>query len=321
MKTNKLMKKQKILLIVIMLFSISFMVACSNESNNSNDKVIDNANSTGDVANDSNGDNNVNSNNTNNNNLAGGNVTVSEEVLLDEKGLLITLKSLEMDNILGPALKIEIVNNTDKNITVQATESAVNGAMIDTVFSSDIAAGKKANDSISFLSNELEVAGITTIKDFEFKFHIFDAATWDTIFDSDTIHVATSAENVEQTFNKEGFVAFDQKGYRIVLQKLNSEDSFWGSDIYVFIENNSDRDVTIQASDVSINGYMIEPVFSSDVLAGKVAYDTITFFDDDLTENNITSIDEIELSFKIFDMDSFETIYESDVITTSFVNE
>ncbi len=311
---------KKVMLALIMILSFTLMVACGSSKDDTNNKVIDNANSTGDVAGESNKDadkstgNNVNTNKNEQ-------ITVTEEVLLDDKGVKITLKSFDTDNLLGPALKIMIENNTDKDITVQTTESSVNGAMIDTVFSSDVAVGKKANDSISFLTNELDIAGITTIKDIEFKFHIFDATTWDTIFDSDTIHITTSAENVEQNFNKEGFVAFDQKGYRIVIQKLNSDESFWGSDIYVYIENNSDKNVTIQARDVSINGFMIEPVFSSDVLAGKVAYDTITFFEDDLTENNITSIDEIELSFQILDMDSFDTIYESEVVTTTFVNE
>ena len=47
--------------------------------------------------------------------------------------------------------------------------------MIDTMFSCDVAPGKKANDGITFYSSELKRAGIETIKEIQFQLHIFDA--------------------------------------------------------------------------------------------------------------------------------------------------
>lgn len=55
---------------------------------------------------------------------------------------------------------------------------------MDSIFSSEITAGKHAIDSITFMSSELEENGIDTIESIELSFHIFDTESWDTIADT-----------------------------------------------------------------------------------------------------------------------------------------
>jgi uncharacterized repeat protein (TIGR02543 family) len=247
-------------------------------------------------------------------------VTVDEQVVFEQDGITITVKSLDLEgSFFGPALKVLIENQTATNITVQVRNVTINDVMVDSLFSCDVASGKKANDEIIFIDSSLETAGIETIKDIEFEFHIFDADSWDTIFDSDTIKIRTSVEDsFMQEYDDSGFIAIDENGIKVVVKKLDSEDSFWGADVLVYIENNTAQDVTIQVRDVSVNGFMLSPVFSCDVLAGKKAFDSITFFESDLADNDITDIITIELSFHIFDADSWDTIFDSDTITISF---
>lgn len=246
-------------------------------------------------------------------------VSVDERIVLDRDGIKITVKSLATDGMWGPCFKVLLQNDRSDSVTVQVRDLAINGAMADCIFSCDVAAGKQANDEIIFMTSDLETAGIKVIKEIELKFHVFDAESWDTIFDSDAITITTSAEgSFDQTFDATGFVALDQRGFKIVIKHLDNEESFWGADIYVYIENNSDTDVTIQIRDMSVNGFMIDPVFSSEVLAGKVAYDTITFLDDDLIDNDIDSIDELEFKFHIFESSGWDTIFDSEKITVKF---
>lgn len=247
------------------------------------------------------------------------NVTINEQVLLDRDGIVITAKSLETGGIWGPSLKVLVENNSNKPVTVQVRDLAVNGAMIESIFSCDVVAGKKANDEITFMSSNLELAGINIIKDIEFKFHVLDTESWDTIFDSDIVFLTTSADaSFVQTYDDSGFVALDKNGFKIVIKKLDSMDSFWGADIYVYIENNSSDDATIQIRDMSVNGFMIDPIFSVDVLAGKIAFDTITFMESDLSNNDIASIDNLEFRFHIFNSKSWDTLFDSNLITVTF---
>lgn len=246
-------------------------------------------------------------------------VTLEEQVVYDENNIKVTVKGLTYDVWFGPAVAVLVENNSEQNITVQTRKSSINGLMIDTMFSCDVAAGKKANDNITFYENEMDVSNITTIKNIEFVLHIFDTDAWEDIDDSDPILLTTSADpDYVQECNTDGFVAYEDESYKIVIQKLDSDDSFWGSDIYVYIENNGEEDITVQARDVSINGFMIDPAFSTDITAGKKAFDTISFFQTDLEENGITDITELEIKFHIFDQDDWGDICDTDAITVKF---
>jgi energy-coupling factor transporter ATP-binding protein EcfA2 len=107
-----------------------------------------------------------------------------------------------------------------------------------------------------------------------------------------------------------------EDGIRIV-GKYVDENSIWGASVLLYIDNDSGKNVTVQADDMSINGFMVTPFFSSSVYNGRMSIDGITILSSDLEKNGITSVDEIELKFHIFNTDTFETIKDSDIITFS----
>ena len=59
-------------------------------------------------------------------------------------------------------------------------------------------------------------------------------------------------------------------------------------------------------------------MMSQDVVIGKKAVTDIQFISTDLEKNGITEINDVEFSFYIFNWDTFDTIYESDVIKLSY---
>jgi hypothetical protein len=75
--------------------------------------------------------------------------------------------------------------------------------------------------------------------------------------------------------------------------------------------------VGISVDDMSINGFMMEPYFSTTVYDGKKSIDDITVFSSDLEKNGIESIEEVELKFHIYDAESYSTIADSAPITFS----
>ena len=246
-------------------------------------------------------------------------VSIEPQVLADADGIKVTATGIE-DGFYGPEIKIQIENNSEQSVMVQSRDVSVNGIMQQNViFSCDVAAGKSANDELTFMSSELEQAGINQIGEVELKIAVSNADDWSDLFTTEAQQIQTSAYgSFEQTYDDSGFVAVDQDGYRIIIKKLDDEESFWGADIYIYAENNSDRDVTIQARDVSINGYMVNPMFSCDILSGKKAFDSITFLESDLKDNNIEDITDMELYFTVVDKNTFDTIQDTDVIQVSF---
>ena len=137
-----------------------------------------------------------------------------------------------------------------------------------------------------------------------------------TISDIDCVTIKTSAYDImDSTPNDSGQELYNADGIRIV-GKYVDENSFWGAAVLLYIENNSGKNKVIQCDDMSINGFMVTPYFSSTVYDGKKAIDDITLMSTELEENNITSVDDIELKFRIMN-DDFSNSYESDLITFS----
>lgn len=246
-------------------------------------------------------------------------VSIEQTVVLNQDGVTVTVTGMGEDSWYGPEVKVLVTNDTANAVTVQVRDVSINGAMVSSIFSCDVAAGKKANDAISFYADDLEEIGIHTIQSIEFRLHIFDSQSWDTLLDSDAITIRTSAfGEEEQTFDDSGFVALDQDGIRFILRGVSDEADLWGRDVDVYLENSTDRDVTIQIRDVSLNGFMMDPIFSCDVGAGKIAYSDMSFDTDALEENGIQDFQTLEFVVHVFDLDSWDTIFDSAPVTATF---
>ena len=320
---------KKILTLTLALFLVLSLVACDVSTNDeikkpSNVEIGDtgetgtNGGSTESVEN--NGTNSEDTENTNNNNQPSKTeVTIEQTVLLDESGVKIIAKSINMDSLFGPEIKLYIENNSGKDLTIQCRNVSVNGYMVDAMMSVDIVNGKKANDSLTFMSSDLESCGITDIADIELSFHIFTTSDWEDYLDTDQIQLKTSiADNYQYIFDDSGDIAYNANGIKVIIKGLSENASIFGPSIVVYIENNTNKAITVQSRDVSINSFMVDAMFSCEVMPSKKAVDTITFLESDLEKNEITNIDNLELYFHIFDAESWDDIVDTDVVKITF---
>jgi hypothetical protein len=76
--------------------------------------------------------------------------------------------------------------------------------------------------------------------------------------------------------------------------------------INLYIENNNSRNLCVQIEDMSVNGYVIDGIFSPDIPAGKKINDEISILNSYLTKNNISKVKEIDIRFNIFDWDDYK---------------
>ena len=185
----------------------------------------------------------------------------------------------------------------------------------------DVANGKKANDSLTFDSDSLKKSGIKGLAEIELSFHVFDTESWSTYLDSESIILKTNiADSYVQDNEFSGKTLFNENGIKIIALELVPDESFIGPSIRIYIENNTKKNIDVQVRNCSVNGFMIDPVISSEVATGKKIVDTIDFMESDLSENGISinEIKTVELSFHIFDSDSWSTIVDTALITIDF---
>lgn len=306
-------KKNKVLSVLLCLSFFAFMALGSGESDSSGKKdivVTDNGNAeTGSDATISTADEKEN--------LSPAEVKIEEQVLVDQNDIVITAKEYVSDSIWGDGVKVLIENNSQQDVTVGCTALIVNDYMITDLFVSSVAAGKKANENIYLSSAGLKAAGIDTVGKIEIYFHVYDATSYDNIFETDCVTIQTSEyANMDVTPDETGIELYNEGGIRIV-GKTVDKDSFWGAAILLYCENTSGKNVGISVDNLSVNGFMMSPFFSTTVYDGKKSIDDITILSNDLEENGIESIDEVELKFHIYDADTYETISDSDSISFS----
>lgn len=306
MKKN--IKKQIGLIAIMFVFGLAALG--SGGSTESGTKDIATSDSTEDTPDD---------NGSETDNVEKSEISIEEQVLLEQDGIKITATGMEEDAIWGTGIKLEIENNTEQNVTVGCNALIVNDYMITDLFASDIAAGKKANETMYMMSSELEAAGISNIGQVEVYFHVYDSDSYTTLFDADVVTIQTSeyAEmDTDIETGNDGVELYNQDGVKIV-GKYVDENSFWGTAVLLYIENTSGRKIGITCDDMSVNGYMVSPLFSSTVYDGKKALDDITILSTDLEDNGIETVEDIELNFHIYDVDSYETICDTGSITFS----
>ncbi|MEE3351649.1 MAG: hypothetical protein VZR13_04510 [Saccharofermentanaceae bacterium] len=241
--------------------------------------------------------------------------TIEQQVVYDADGIVITAVEYTHDDFWNSdGIKFLIENNTQQNVTVGVNALIVNGFMVTDLFAADVASGTKKNETINLLSNELDAAGITTVGEIEIYFHIYDSDTWKDIAAPDRVVIQTSNYSTMDTeADTSGSVLYDEGGIKII-GKYVDENSFWGKSVVLYIENNTEKNVIIQADNLSINGYSLTSLFSSTVYAGRKAVDDITLLSSELEENSITSVDEVTLKFDIMD-EKFSTIKKTEAIT------
>ena len=243
-------------------------------------------------------------------------VTIEEQVLVDQDGIKITATEYVTDGFMGDGIKLLVENNTDQDYSIGCDALIVNDYMITDLFACDVAGGKKANEVMYLSSTALKAAGITNVGKIEMYFHAYDS-DWENLFSKVYSEIQTSAyDSMDTTPDDTGLELYNENGIRIV-GKTVDENSFWGTAILLYCENTSGQNVGINVENMSINGFMMTPYYSADVYDGKKSIDEITILSSELEDNGIESIEEVELKFHLYDLDTYETIADSDAITFS----
>lgn len=244
-------------------------------------------------------------------------VTLDETVIYDDNDIKITATGIKEDSFFGPELNLLIENNGTQNIVVQPDYCLVNGYMMYGLMSSDVAAGKKNNDTMVFSGSTLKACGIDQIADIRLRLTVSDSDSWMPLFKTDEITLQTSAtDTYTQTYDDSGEVIYDTNGIKVVAKSV--DDEFLGKGVVFYLENNTDRHVVVNGENISVNGYMMTDLFYADLASQSHAVDILTLLSSDLQNNAIDTIEEVDLTLRITDYDSYDNIDTTSPITLHF---
>ena len=305
-------KKSKMLIALLLAMVMILATACS-----SSDEVKQPVNVNGDSSVTSNEEPAGNdSNNEQENDTV--EITVAETVLYEADGVKVTATGYE-DGWMGPEIKILVENDSSKNVLVTSASVSANGYMMPSAaLYAEVAAGKKANETLTIMSSELDQSGIEMLAELQFYLQIQDPETWETITTSNLLTLTTSAAPYEQPVDDSGDVLYDSDGIRIICKGLK-QDIIWDGTVVFSMENNSGKEISIYAENVSVNGFMQDVGLWSDLRPNTKIIDGMSMIDlSDLEIENIDQIENIEFNLRIVDANTWEDIVTTDVLTLNF---
>lgn len=114
-----------------------------------------------------------------------------ETVLVDSEDCMVKVVGVDPNGLWGYTLKVYLENRTDVNLMFTVEDAAVNGFMCDPFWASEVRAGMKANEEISFSHDDLANNGITKVTEILFTLRAYDTDDWtkeDYVNQSVTIH-------------------------------------------------------------------------------------------------------------------------------------
>ncbi len=116
-------------------------------------------------------------------------------------------------------------------------------------------------------------------------------------------------ETKQSSNNKSDNVLYQDDNIVITYQGIS--ESFWGYDFDLMVENKSNRTLEVQVREMSINGFMVDPVCSIEIAPGKKARDGIGIWADDAENTPMNSVKTAEAKFAILDWDDYDFNYET----------
>lgn len=236
-----------------------------------------------------------------------------EIIVVDNDECTIKITGIDPDDFWGYTLKVYLENKSaDKTYMFTERGASVDGVETNPVFATEVAPGKKANKEISFSDDVLEEVGIK-FTDIEITFCVYDYNDW--LADPvalETINVypygIENAVNYVREVQDTDIVLVDNEYVTAIVTGFDP-DRILGYTVNLYLVNKTDTHVMFTVDEESVNGYMLNPFWSTSVLPGKCKFSSMSWSDSLLEENGITDIEEIEFIFKAYDKDRYTSSF------------
>ena len=236
-------------------------------------------------------------------------------VLYDHDGVKVTVTAFEDKSYYGPEISVIIDNTTDKSVLVSSEQLSVNGYMMDDVMLyAEVEPGTQVEDYLMFSDEDMAQCGITELANVEFYIQVMDPETYKTLDTSKLLSLKLIG-NYDQAIDYSGTELYNQDGVRIIYKGIEGGSMFDGL-VYLFVENNSGRDISVYAREITINGMASDDSFWSDLRAGTVVIDSMVMWDlEAVNVADVSQIETISMQFRIIDLESWDELAVTDTIT------
>ena len=150
-------------------------------------------------------------------------VSFEEITVVDNEFCTIKITAVEPDDFWGYAVKAYLENkSSDKTFMYSVTSASINDVMADPMFAAEVAPGKKSNETISFLTADLDTYDIGDFTDIALNFRVYDSADWM----AEPVAVSSAHVYPYGEENAVSFVHESQSDDTVLIDDNNPESTF-----------------------------------------------------------------------------------------------
>lgn len=243
--------------------------------------------------------------------------TIEPAELYNADGITVTANSLGIYNEDNYGICITIENGSEQNMTLSVETLCVNDYLL---FLSglycDVEAGETRDEYIEIRADELANSGIDTIANVAFTMNMYDSDEYTTIEQMDVSLDTSAADGFVQVVDDSGIEVYNEDGIRVVFREMTVYDDGSFATACFFVENTSDREMSIGNEELLINGQTSDASLWALLQPGTRCVDEVYFFDiDELDISCSEDLKEMSISLDINDMENWENETITDLIT------
>lgn len=242
------------------------------------------------------------------------------DVVVDNDDYSITVLGIDENTALGYAINVLVENKTkDKNLYISSDDSYVNGVKVGTLLSSSVAAGKSEETMIFF--DDIKKYGLTDFTDIEINVSALDSDDFTSgYFAKDTIKIYPRGEENATTFTYDvkdtDQVLVDNEVVKVVYVGSDKSNGYAAS---IYVENKTTKEITLDATEVTVNGTEMEPYYIESVRGGKNAFTEMSWLDSDFETAGLdkNAVSSIEFNLEIYDSESMVEYFDDKISITA----
>lgn len=226
------------------------------------------------------------------------------KVIFEDEYAKIIYAGIDLNYDLGPKINVVVENKCNQDLLIQCKDVLVDDYSADPIFSCEVLVGKKVKDDITLYKVDKNFESI------QGKFIIMQKDKLGTNLKEEQFSM-TFNSSAKQKIKEENKVVFENEYAKISYVGVDRDN---GPKITLKIENKSNQSLTIKATDVVVDGYMVDPRFSSDISPNRKMKSEISFTGTGVRKN----FKSIEGNFRIEPKDKPSELLKEEPFTINY---
>ena len=243
-------------------------------------------------------------------------VVIEDNILIDNENCYMEITGYDPYGWQGYTISVTCENRSkDKNMQFSIAGSAVNGYMLDPLWSAEVAAGSTVWEEIVYDTGELEFISAAEPDEIIWDLWVYDTddVMADPFFDElvalyPTGKAPGEVVPADRLIGEREVTVVDNEDLAFIIYGIRL-DSAGDYIVDAYIENRHAYPIMVAWDDTTVNGVKADPFWAAEVMAGKRAFEEIRFDGYDLAENEITDITEITFHMTAYNDDDWMADY------------